>query len=112
VLLAAVALLLAAGVVFALPSFLARPRQAAAPPTSAPTATLAPSLAPPSVAPPTPRLYTVAKGDTIRGIASQFKLTMDELLAANPEVTNPSRIRIGQKLVIPSPTAAPTQAAP
>jgi LysM domain-containing protein len=107
VLLAALALLLAAGVVFVLPTFLAgRPRQAAAPPTPSPTATVPPSTAPPSVAAATPRVYTVAKGDTIRGIAAQFKLTMDELLAANPEVTDPGRIRIGQKLVIPSPTAS------
>jgi LysM domain-containing protein len=113
VLLAVLALLLAAGVVFAVPTlFAGRPRQAATAPTPTATATVAPSEAPPSFAVPTPRVYTVAKGDTIRGIASQFKLTMDELLGANPAITNPSRIRIGQKIVIPSPGAAATSAAP
>jgi len=113
VLLAALALLLAAGVVFVLPTFLAgRPRQAAAPPTPSPTATVELSTAPPSVAAATPRVYTVAKGDTIRGIAAQFKLTMDELLAANPDVTDPGRIRIGQKLIIPSPNASSASPTP
>jgi LysM repeat protein len=112
VLLAAVGLILAAAVVFALPSLLAPPpRQAAAPPTSAPTAaTPAPTASATAVAAATPQVYTVARGDTLGAIARSFNLTVAELLAANPSVTDPGRIRVGQKLTIPSPAPAPTPA--
>jgi LysM repeat protein len=111
VLLAALALLLAAGVVFTLPGLLSSPqRPAAAPPTSAPTDTPLPTASASAVAAATPQVYTVAKGDTLGGIARSFKLTVAELLAANPAVTDPSRIRVGQQLTIPSLQPAPTTA--
>jgi len=113
VLLAALGLLLAAAVVFALPGLLASPpRQAAASPTPAPTETLAPTpSATIAVAPATPQVYTVAKGDTLGAIARSFNLTVAELLAANPSITDPGRIRVGQKLTIPTPAPAPTPGA-
>ena len=49
---------------------------------------------------PTPVTYTVAKGDTMLGIALRFGITLEELMAANPQV-NPRIISIGTVLVIP-----------
>ncbi|MCH7493462.1 LysM peptidoglycan-binding domain-containing protein [bacterium] len=44
--------------------------------------------------------YKVVDGDTMWGIANDFGLTVDELLAANPDV-NPELIRPGDLLYIP-----------
>ena len=46
--------------------------------------------------------YTVRAGDTLAKIAARFGVTVSAILAANPQVTNPDRIYIGQRLVIPS----------
>jgi len=60
---------------------------------------------------PTPFTYTVIEGDTISSIALQFGVSMDELLAANPEVS-PNAMSIGAVLKIPSnlnnPSGEPT----
>ncbi len=65
---------------------------------------------------PTPFTYTVQTGDTISGIALKFGVSIDDLQAANPEVS-PSAMSVGIVLKIPSnpdnpsgeptPTAAP-----
>jgi LysM repeat protein len=49
---------------------------------------------------PTPYKYTIASGDTLLVIAARFGLTLDELLAANPEV-DPYLLSIGAELIIP-----------
>src|SRR5687768_14667194 len=41
-------------------------------------------------------IYIVARGDTLRIIASRFGTTVDALLAANPEITNANVIYEGQ----------------
>ena len=46
--------------------------------------------------------YTVASGDTMSRIASSLGLTFAELLAANPQITNPDVIHVGQELNVPS----------
>jgi len=60
---------------------------------------------------PTPFTYTVQQGDTISGIALKFGVSMDDLQAANPEVS-PDAMSIGQVINIPShpenPTGEPT----
>jgi len=54
--------------------------------------------------------YTVQKGDTLFNIASRFGVTVDELLAANPDITDRNSIGLGQSLAIPSqPDAAPAE---
>jgi LysM repeat protein len=60
---------------------------------------------------PTPFVYEVKAGDTMGSIALQFGVTVDLLLAANPDVS-PNSMSIGTELKIPSdpdnPTGAPT----
>lgn len=50
---------------------------------------------------PTPFTYTVQQGETISSIALRFGVSIDELIAVNPEV-NPSAMSIGTVLKIPS----------
>lgn len=45
--------------------------------------------------------YTVQSGDTMYGIAKRFEISYSELLKANPSITNPSMIYVGQKITIP-----------
>ena len=45
--------------------------------------------------------YTVVKGDSPYRIAKHFKITPDELMKAN-NITDPKKIQIGQKLIIPA----------
>jgi LysM repeat protein len=52
---------------------------------------------------PTPRTYRVAAGDTLFGIAQRFGLTVDQLLAANPQIVNADLVTIGQVINIPEP---------
>lgn len=57
----------------------------------------------------TPFIYTVAAGDTLSEIAEKFKISMDELRAANPDVS-PNSMSIGMTLLIPDPSSATTNA--
>jgi LysM repeat protein len=60
---------------------------------------------------PTPFTYTVQRGDTISSIALKFGVSIDDLQAANPEIS-PNSMSIGQMLNIPSnpdnPSGEPT----
>ena len=72
-------------------------------PTQAPVQTPEPS--PSAVATPVPSVtsYVIRKGDTLIAIARKFHITLKALRAANPGITDPTLIQIGQKLVIPAP---------
>lgn len=98
-----VALVVAALLLFLLPTLL--PGFFGAPPaaTPLPSASAAPSV---SIAPtppplPTPFVYTVAQGDTLSGIASKYGLTISELLKANPQIKNENKLGIGDRITIP-----------
>lgn len=75
------------------------------PPTASPflvsTANLAPS--------PIPTLatvtYRVRLGDTLGRVASRFQRTVGQLLTANPAISDPNHIEIGQLIVIPGANA-------
>ena len=62
-----------------------------------PTATPVPTPTPE----PTPEVYVVAKGDTMSKIAKKYGVTVDEIMAANPQIKNPNKIQIGDEIVIP-----------
>ncbi len=50
---------------------------------------------------PTPFTYTIKSGDTMGQLAQKFNITLDELMAANPNV-DPNSMSIGKTLKIPS----------
>ncbi len=58
---------------------------------------------------PTPFIYEVQAGDTLSSIAFKFGVSLDELVAANPDVS-PNSMSIGTKLNVPSNPADPTDA--
>ncbi len=60
----------------------------------------------PVSAPPTPScpggfLYEIRSGDTLFLIAQRHNLSVQELIAANPGI-DPNRLRVGQRICIPS----------
>lgn len=55
--------------------------------------------------PPPPtggQVYYVQRGDTLRKIAAKFSTTVDEIIKANPQISNPNVIYVGQAITIPS----------
>ena len=79
------------------PSSPASPTRGATATPGAPTLTRAPK----------PLVYVVRSGDTLSKIAKQFDVGLDELLAANPQLSDPNRINVGDQLTIPTPAPSP-----
>ncbi|HXX42854.1 MAG TPA: LysM peptidoglycan-binding domain-containing protein [Chthoniobacterales bacterium] len=52
------------------------------------------------------KTYVVAKGDNPVTIAKKFKVSYDDLLALN-HIDDPRKLKIGQKLLIPTKTGKP-----
>lgn len=50
--------------------------------------------------------YKVVKGDTLSGISKKLGFTLNDILKANPQITNPNVISIGQVLLVPKKKAA------
>jgi nucleoid-associated protein YgaU len=71
--------------------------------TSSPVVQASPSTLPTARPAPTPKIYIVAKGDTMSKIARKFNLTVAQLLAANKQIKNPDRIKAGDQVTIPVP---------
>ena len=72
-------------------------------PPATPTITLTP--APTDTLEP-PRQHTISIGDTLFGLALQYRISLDSILEAN-EMTQNSPIIAGQPLLIPWPTPTP-----
>lgn len=86
------------------------------PPPAPPAPRPAPVTPPPTPSVPTPEqpapvepvpvsgsTYIVRSGDSLSLIARRFNVTVAALVAAN-NIADPNRIRVGQRLVIPSPS--------
>jgi LysM repeat protein len=71
---------------------------------AAPTATA-------SSAKPAGVVHVVARGETLTGIARRYGSTIAGIARAN-KISNPSYLRVGQRLAIPGATAPAAQAAP
>ncbi|MBP7962240.1 MAG: LysM peptidoglycan-binding domain-containing protein [Caldilineaceae bacterium] len=54
------------------------------------------------------QIYVVEAGDSLGGISVRFGVTLDALMAAN-QLTNPDFVFVGQRLTIPTGTAAAIQ---
>ncbi|MGB9729820.1 MAG: LysM peptidoglycan-binding domain-containing protein, partial [Thermoprotei archaeon] len=52
---------------------------------------------------------TIPKGATLSGIAKQYGTTVDQLMAANPQIKNPDLIYAGANLTIPTATTQSTK---
>lgn len=52
--------------------------------------------------------YTVRPGDTMWDIATKHGVKLDDLIAVNPQITNPSLILPGQTINIPTEIEAPS----
>jgi LysM repeat protein len=63
---------------------------------------------------PTPSgMYVVKAGDSLSLIAEDFSTTVEDIMAANPDITQPEAIQVGQAIIVPSlvdrtPMPAPT----
>lgn len=79
------------------------PRPTAPPASPTPVASPTPSPTPES----TWLTYTIKLGDSLYGIASEFGITYEQLLAANPQITDPNFIRAGDIINIPPPEFEP-----
>ena len=78
-------------------------------PTPSPTPQATPTPPPPpgGTPLPTPHVYVVRSGDTLWQIAMTFKIDLSQLIAANPQIKDPSVILPGEQVTIPTPTPAP-----
>ena len=56
--------------------------------------------------------YRIAYGDTLGGIAASNGLTVQQILAANPNITNANNITAGSSLILPSQQNSSTSSAP
>ncbi|MFK7888037.1 MAG: LysM peptidoglycan-binding domain-containing protein [Gammaproteobacteria bacterium] len=57
---------------------------------------------------PSTNAYTVRAGDTLSGIAQTNGVSVDALIAANPQISNPNLIMPGQVINLPGDAPAPT----
>lgn len=56
--------------------------------------------------------YTIKAGDTLSKIAARNGLTLAQLLQANPQITNPDRINVGDVVNLPNGSAAESPTRP
>ena len=53
--------------------------------------------------------YSVVKGDNLEKIAKKYNTTVEQILAANPNIKDKNKIQAGMSLVIPPPQAKKTK---
>jgi LysM repeat protein len=84
---------------------------------ASPSATDTPeaSTSPTPTPTPAPVIHVVKRGDTLYAISQEYKVSIEVILGANPQVGSPDNLRIGEQLLIPnvlpnveiSPTPSP-----
>jgi hypothetical protein len=108
ILVALVAVLLAALILFLLPGFLGigGPQAGASPtPTLSASSLPAGSVGPTLAAEATQQSYIVQSGDTMSKIAKKFHVTLQALIDANKTtIPNPDNLKIGDVVIIPTST--------
>ncbi len=67
---------------------------------------------PPGGCPPNTFSYTVQPGDSMYTIAQRFNVSLDALIATNPQISDPSRIVPGQTVCVPTGTTSPSGCPP
>ena len=72
-------------------------------PANGTVAPATPTPVPEATPTPTPRSYKIQPGDRLRQIAREFGVTVEQIMAANPEIADPNDIQVGQRILIPSP---------
>jgi LysM repeat protein len=76
-------------------------------PSGAPAASASIAPAQSAEASPAGTVYVVKKGDTLYAIAVRNGTTVKAILAVNPDITNPSLLKVGQRILVPAPTSSP-----
>jgi len=71
-------------------------------PTPVASATATPEASPTPEPTPAQVIYTIKSGDTLFDISQEFKISVEAILGANPEVKDPGNLKIGQQIIIPS----------
>ncbi len=56
-----------------------------------------------------PLYHVLQKGETVYSVAQSFKVSPEAILSANG-ITDPTKVKLGQRLVIPQATSAPSPA--
>ena len=51
--------------------------------------------------------YVVKRGDTLGGIARRYNTNVATLLRLNPQIRNPNRLYVGQRIRVPAPVQQP-----
>jgi len=112
--LAAVAVVLAAILLFFLPGFLGLGSGGGSSPTLTPAATQAIATQAAATLQPvaTPQTYVVQSGDTMTKIAKRFGVPFQALVDANKTtIPDPNKLKIGDTVIIPVPVASTVPAA-
>ena len=52
--------------------------------------------------------YVVKRGDTLSAIAKRYNTTVATLLRLNPQIRNPNRLWVGQRIQVPAPAQEPS----
>jgi len=90
------------------------PTSTAPAPTSTPVATDTPSSSPSTTPSPAFTSYVVKTGENLDAITRRFGVTINAILAANPDITDPRYVIAGQTILIPphgwapSPSSSPS----
>lgn len=71
-------------------------------PTTTPEVTIAEIVTPTTLPPAAPRVYVVASGDTLSGIADRFGTTTADIIELN-DLADPDSLAIGDELLVPAP---------